>query len=343
MTVVRSPWSVVKIVYRVALCIMLSALCFFGAMLLTLCVPAQGQQTRVPRIGLLSPGRAGPSPGHEAFRQGLYALGYVEGKNIVIEHRFAEGKPESFLDLATELVHLKVDVIVAGSFPGTRAVKQATSTIPIVTISADPVGTGLAQSLSRPGGNVTGFSYMTPDLSGKRLELLKEAVARLTRVAVLWNSAYSHEVLAFRETELAAKALGVQLQFLEVRDSNEFDAAFSAMARKRTEALIVFENVITIFHRRLIADLAAKNRLPSMYERREFVEDGGLIAYGPSVPDMYRRAATFVDKILKGTKPQDLPVEQPTKFELIINLKTAKQIGVTIPPNVLARADQVIK
>ena len=283
-----------------------------------------------------------PSLSLDGFRERLRELGYVEGRNVAIEYRWA-GTPDLFPDLAAELVRLKVDVIVAGSFPGARAAKEATSTIPIVTISADPVGTGLVASLARPGGNVTGFSYMTPELSGKRLELLKATVPGLTRVAMLWNSANSHEVLAFKELELAARALGVTLQPVEVRAAHQFEAAFSALMQGHANALIVFENVVNIIQRQLIIDFAAKGRLPAMYERREFVDDGGLIAYGPSVPEMYRRAAVYVDRIFKGAKPADLPIEQPTKFELVINLKTAKELGLTIPPAVLARADEIIQ
>jgi len=311
-------------------------------------VTADAQQTgRVYRIGMLGPGApenpSRPSLTRAGFRERLRELGYEEGRNIVIEYRWAEGKPDRFPDLAAELVRLKVDVIVVGSFPGTRAAKEATSTIPIVTISADPVGTGLAASLARPGGNVTGFSYMTPELTGKRLELLKAAVSGLTRVALLWNSANSHEVLAFKELEVAARPLGVTLHPVEVRAANQLEAAFATMTRERADALIVFENLVNITQRRLIIDFAARSRLPVMYERREFVADGGLIAYGPSVPEMYRRAAVYVDKILNGAKPADLPVEQPTKLELVINLKTAKALGLTIPQSVLLRADEVFQ
>jgi putative ABC transport system substrate-binding protein len=306
------------------------------------------QQTgRVYRIGVLNPGAPAtpsrPSLSLDGFRDRLRELGYAEGRNIAIEYRWAEGRPDRFPDLATELVHLNLDLIVVGSFPGARAAKEATSTIPIVTISADPVGTGLVTSLARPGGNVTGFSYMTPDLTGKRLELLKAMARRLTQLTLLWNSANSHEVLAGRELEAAARSLGVKLHPIEVRAANQFEAAFSAIMREHADALIVFENIVTLHQRRLIINFAAKSGLPTMFERREFVLDGGLIAYGPSIPEMYRRAAVYVDKILKGTKPADLPVEQPTKLELVINLKTAKALGLEVPPTLLAIADEVIE
>jgi putative ABC transport system substrate-binding protein len=299
---------------------------------------------KVYRIGVLNPGTpARPSLALEAFRERLRELGYVEGRNIAMEYRWAEGRPERFPDLAAELVRLKVDVVVVGSFPGARAAKEATSTIPIVTISADPVGTGLVASLARPGGNVTGFSYMTPDLTGKRLELLKATTPGLERVALLWNSADSHEARAYKELEVAARSVGVKLHPVEVQAADQLEAAFSAITRERPDALIVFENVVNLQYRRLIIDFAAKNRLPAMYERREFADDGGLIAYGPSVPEMYRRAAVYVDRIFNGVKSADLPVEQPTKLELVINVRTAKALDLTIPPSMLARADQLIE
>jgi putative ABC transport system substrate-binding protein len=309
---------------------------------------ADAQQPAITyRIGVLTAGSPAtpsrPSRSLDSFRERLHELGYVEGRNIAIEYRWAEGWGDRFPGLAAELVRLKVDVIVAGSFPGAQAAKEATSTIPIVTISADPVGTGLVASLARPVGNVTGFSYMTPELTGKRLEFLKATVTRLARVGVLWNSTNSHEVLAFRELEVAAKSLRVTLHPVEVRAPNELEAAFSAMARERADALIVFENLVNISQRRLIADFAGRSRLPAIYERREFVHDGGLMAYGPSVPEMYRRAAVYVDKILKGVKPADLPVEQPTRFELVINMRTARALSLTIPSSLLAQADEVIE
>jgi putative tryptophan/tyrosine transport system substrate-binding protein len=317
-----------------------------GAMLLALCIPAHAQQpAKVPRIGVLwlySPTIA--SPFAEAFRQGLRGLGYVEGQNIALEERWAEGRFDRLPSLAAELVRLNVDIIVTTSTPGAQAGQQATKSIPIVlTLVSDPVESGLVGSLARPGGNVTGLSLMHPDLTGKRLELLKEVIPKLSRVAVLSNSANPIIPPLLRETEAAARALGIQLQVVEVRGPTEFDGAFSAMTRDRAGALVVLPDGIFQNERRRIAALAVKSRLPAMYAWREAVEDGGLMSYGASVPDIFRRAATYVDKILKGAKPAELPVEQPIKFEFVINLKAAKQIGLTIPPNVLARADKVIK
>jgi putative ABC transport system substrate-binding protein len=315
-------------------------------MLLALCVPASAQQpAKVPRIGVLwlySPTIA--SPFAEAFRQGLRGLGYVEGQNIALEERWAEGRFDRLPSLAAELVRLNVDIIVTTSTPGAQAGQQATKSIPIVlTLVSDPVESGLVGSLARPGGNVTGLSLMHPDLTGKRLELLKEVIPKLSRVAVLSNSANPIIPPLLRETEAAARALGIQLQVVEVRGPTEFDGAFSAMTRDRAAALVVPPDGIFQNERRRIAALAVKSRLPAMYAWKEAVEDGGLMSYGASVPDIFRRAATYVDKILKGAKPAELPVEQPIKFEFVINLKAAKQIGLTIPPNVLARADKVIK
>jgi putative tryptophan/tyrosine transport system substrate-binding protein len=317
-----------------------------STMLFALCFPATAQQPKkVPRIGVMwlySPDIA--SPFAEAFRQGLRGLGYVEGQNIALEERWAEGRFDRLPSLAAELVRLNVDIIVTASTPAAQAGQQATRSIPIVmTLVSDPVESGLVGSLARPGGNVTGLSLMHPELSGKRLELLKEVIPKVSRVAVLSNPSNPTIPLLVRETEAAARALRVQLQVVEVRDPTEFDSAFSVMTRDRAGALVVLPDGIFQNERRRIAALAAKGRLPAMYAWREAVDVGGLIAYGASVPDIFRRAAVYVDKILKGTKPADLPVEQPTKFELVINLKAAKQIGLTIPPNVLARADKVIK
>ena len=307
---------------------------------------AQAQQpTKVPRIGYLS----SDSPSTiavriEAFRQGLRELGYVEGKNIVIEWRFAEGKADRIPSLAAELVVLKVDVIVTSGPAATRAAKEATVTIPIVTAQdPDPVGNGLVASLARPGGNITGLSTLAPEISGKRLELVKEIVPRLSRVAVLGSSTTPGNAQALRETELAARALGVQLQYLDVRGAKDIEPAFRAATKGRADAVLVLQSPVFINERTQLANLAVKSRLPVIYDRREFVDDGGLICYGTNFADLSRHAATYVDKILKGAKPADLPVEQPTKVELIINLKAAKQIGLTIPPNVLVRADKVIK
>jgi putative tryptophan/tyrosine transport system substrate-binding protein len=317
-----------------------------AVVLLLVAVIAEAQPAKkVPRIGVLwlySPVIA--SPFAEAFRQGLRELGYVEGKNIVIEYRHAEGKYDRLPSLAAELVRLNVDIIVTASTQAAQAGQQATRSIPIVmTVVSDPVESGLVASLARPGGNVTGLSLMHPELSGKRLELLKEVIPKLSRVAVLSNLSNPIIPPLLRETEAAARALGVQLQVVEVRDPIELDSAFGAMTRDRAGALVVLPDGTFQNERRRIAALAAKGRLPTMYAWREAVDDGGLMAYGASVPDILRRAATYVDKILKGTKPADLPVEQPLKFELVINLKTAKQIGLTIPQSVLYRADKVIK
>ena len=279
----------------------------------------------------------------EAFRQGLGALGYVEGKTIIIEWRQAEGKLDRLSALATELVRLKVNVIVTGGPTATRPVKEATTTIPIVmTQDSDPVGNGFVASLARPGGNITGLSNLASEISGKRLELLKEIVPKLARVAVLGVSTNPGNSQALRETELAAGALGVQIQYLDVRDAKDIDAALRTASKERADAVLVLNFPGNIS--RGIPDLAVKNRLPAIYYSSSVVVDrGGLMSYGVSLSDLDRRAATYVDRILKGAKPADLPVEQPTKFELVINLKAAKQIVLTIPPNVLARADRVIK
>ena len=315
-----------------------------GFLVASLAVDAQ-QPGKVARIGYLSPG----SPTtftrfDEAFRQGLRELGYVEGQNIVIEYRWAERRDERLPDLAAELVSLKVDVIVAGGTPAPLAAKHATRTIPIVMSTAgDPIGSGLVASLARPGGNVTGLSARSPELGGKRLQLLKEVVPGVSRVAVLWNAANPYAALVVRETEAAARTLGVQVQSLEVRGPDDFENALPAAIRGRAGALIVVGDPLLFSYRMRIADFAARNRLPAAYNLREFAEAGGLMAYGENLADLYRRAATYVDKILKGAKPADLPVEQPTKFELVINLKTAKALRLTIPQSVLIRADEVIQ
>ena len=272
-------------------------------------------------------------------------LGYIEGKNIAIETRYTQGVEGDVLTgLATGMVGLKVDVIVTAGTPAARAAKKATTTIPIVmATSGDPRGTGLVSSLARPEGNLTGLSLMTPDVAGKRLQLLKEAFPKISRVAVLWDAANASHVLQFREVELAARSLGVRLQSVTLKGPKAFDDAFNEMVKGRAEALMVFMNALTWEERRLIADLAARRRLPAIYEQREPVEAGGLMGYGVFVPDMFRRAATYVDKILRGAKPGDLPVEQPTKFELLINLRTAKALGLTIPQSLLIRADEVIR
>jgi len=302
------------------------------------------QAGTVARIGVLELGSELTSGPQEAFRQGLRELGYVQGQNIVLEYRFAEGRADRLPDFAAELVRHKVDVIVAGGTPAPLAAKHATSTIPIVMAAAgDPVRTGLVANLAKPGGNVTGLSTSTPDLAAKRLELLKEVVPGVSRVAVLWNAANPFTVLNMRETEAAARTLGLHVQSLEVRGLDDFDNALPAAIRGRAGALIVVDDPLTCLHRERLGDFAAKNRLPTMYGFRQCAGTGGLMSFGASLADLYRRAAIYVDKILKGAKPRDLPVEQPTKFELVINLKTAKALGLTIPPSLLLRADQVIE
>jgi putative ABC transport system substrate-binding protein len=297
----------------------------------------------VPRIGYLS----GVSHLREAFLQGLRDLGYVEGRNLVIEYRDPEGKYDRLPALAAELAALKVDVIVVTSTPSTLAAKQATGTIPIVfTWAVDPVGSGLVASLAQPGGNVTGLSFMAPELVGKRLELLTQAVPRVSRIAVLWHPGdYGERVERdmLEAVGVAAHALGVPLQLVEARGPEDFDRAFSDMVRARADAVTVQSTNVFFTERKRLVDLAAKNGLPAVYLTREFVDAGGLMSYGPNVADLHRRAATYIDKILKGAKPADLPVQQPTKFELVVNLKTAKALGLTIPPAILARADEVIE
>ena len=309
---------------------------------------AEAQQARkVPRIGVVGGPFAPDSPsGHlwAEFRQGLRDLGYVEGQSIAIEWRSAEGRPERFPDLAAELVRLKVDVIITSNSQAAKVAKQATGTIPIVMVSGDPIASELVSSLARPGGNVTGLSTLASGVVGKQLELLKEAVPRVSRVAVLWNPDNPFHATQVREAEAATRVLGARLQIIEARGAKDIGGAFSAMGKGRAEALLVLaDGAVFLQHRAGIADLAAKRRLPAMYPRREHVEAGGLIAYGTDRREIFRRLAVYVDKILKGAKPADLPVEQPTKFELIINLKTAKALGLIIPPSLLQRADQVIE
>jgi putative tryptophan/tyrosine transport system substrate-binding protein len=304
------------------------------------------QPKKVPRIGFLalSPPSA-LSARIEAFRQGLHELGYVEGKNISIEYRFAEGQSDRLPALAAELVRLKVDVIVTSGPVPTGAAKKATIAIPIVMgFDTDPVGNGFVASLARPGGNITGLSTLAPEISGKQLELLKEIVPNLSRVAVFGTSTRPGNAQSLREVGLAAGAFGVKLQYVDVLNPKDIETAFRAAGKGRADAvLMLVEGGIASAHRTEVVELAVKSRLPVIYDRAEFVENGGLMTYSESSTDLFRRAATYVDKILKGAKPADLPVEQPTKFEFIINLKAAKQIGLTIPPNVLARADKVIK
>jgi putative ABC transport system substrate-binding protein len=313
------------------------------AMVFALCGSVEAQQ-KVPKIGfLVVPSRSFFADRMKSFRQGIHSLGYVEGKNILIEYRYAEGKLDRLPDLAKELVSIKVDIIVTSTAQSVLALKNATRTIPIVFAATDdPVANRLVDSLASPGGNVTGLSIFAPELGGKRLELLREAVPRITRVAFLWGSGVSSARTA-KETQAAARALGLQCQSIEVRDSKGFDSAFEAATKERAQALLTSPGPIINTHQARIVEFAAKNRLPAMYAAPEFVNAGGLMSYAPNYTDQYHRAATYVDKILKGRKPADLPVEQPKKFEFIINLKAAKQIGLTIPPNVLARADKVIK
>ena len=309
---------------------------------------AEAQQPKkVPRIGYVSAsgGPGTPDPRFEAFRQGLRDLGYSEGKNILVEYRYTEGKQDPIPSLVAELVQLNVDVLVSPALPAIRAAKQATKTIPIVMVfNVDTVETRIVDSLAHPGGNITGLTRLTRELGGKRLELLKEVVGRISRVGVLWDTDEASAAIGFKEYEAAAHAMKIQLQSLEVRGPNpDLEGAFLAAAKARASALITIRNGLLNRYPKRIADLAIKNRLPSMYEGSEWVEAGGLVSYAASEAENYRRAAYFVDRILRGTRPADLPVEQPTKFEFVINLNTAKEIGLTIPPNVLARADRVIK
>jgi putative tryptophan/tyrosine transport system substrate-binding protein len=316
------------------------------AMLFALSFPAYAQQTgKIHRIGFMSGGFPGSSRGIEPFKRELRELGYVDGKNIAFEYRYAEDKPDRSPALADELVRLKVDVIVTGGGSDTQAAKNATKTIPIVFLESvsDPVALGLVDSLARPGGNITGFTTIAAVLAGKRLELLKETIPKLSRVAVLWNPKAPDTVQQWKESQLAARELGLQLHSMEVSSIDEYESAFKEVAKARSGALAVTRHRLANANQKRIADLAAKNRLPAIAARGEFVDSGGLMSYGADEVEPLRRAASMVDKILKGAKPADLPVEQPMKFEFIINLKAAKQIGLTIPPNVLARADRVIR
>jgi putative tryptophan/tyrosine transport system substrate-binding protein len=316
------------------------------AMLFALCVPAEAQQpVKTSRIGILMSGSPEPRRAIlDAFRQGLRDLGYIEGNNIVIEYRFSEGMDERLPELAAELVRLKVDVIVTSGIAPPVAAKKATKTIPIVMgVVGDAVGTGLVGSLAQPGGNVTGLTLLGPELNGKRLEILKETVPKLSRVAVLLNPANQGSTSYRKEVEVAARSLGVELHRVEASRPNELASALSETKMGRAQALLTLNDTMFFSQQVQIANLSIKTGLPAMFPESEYVNAGGLMSYGPHLPDLFRRAATYVDKVLKGAKPADLPVEQPTKFELVINLKTAKQIGLTIPPNVLARADKVIR
>ena len=306
-------------------------------------------QTQAPatirRIGLLSLFSAAETAlWHQALHQGLRDLGWVEGRNIRVEYRYSEGKDDRLPDLAAELVRLKVDLIVASSTPEAVAVRKATRDIPIVmVVPGDPVGTGLVESLARPGGNITGLTTMSPQLAGKRLELLKEIVPSLSRVGVLWNPQGPAAEAQLKESQPAARQLGLQLHTLQVRSRDELDKAFEEAIRARIGALVVFAGSVIKSNMKGIADFAIKSRLPSIFQYSYFPEAGGLVAYGPDRPDLYRRSAAYVDKIFKGAKPGELPIEQPTKFELVVNLKTAKAIGLTIPKAILVRADRVIE
>jgi putative tryptophan/tyrosine transport system substrate-binding protein len=327
------------------------------ALLFVLCLSAEAQQpTKVARIGYLSPGDpVGRGYRTEAFRQGLKTLGYIEGKNILIEYRYAWAKLDRLHELARELVRLEVDIIFAGGMPATEAAKNATQTIPIVTSSSDPVGSGFVAGLPRPGGNITGLANLTSELSGKRLELLKEVIPQLSRVAVLWTPGHP-AVGAWREAEVAAQSLGVQLQAAEIRDRDDWveikigkavfkdlEPAFAAIKRERAEALFILRSPIVNDLTKRIANLAANSRLPAIYDEQRFPQLGGLMSYGTDLADLDRRAAIYIDKILKGAKPADLPIERPTKFELVINLKTAKGLGLKIPAHLLMEADRVIE
>ena len=323
--------------------IRLIAMLVLGLLVASLAANAQRVE-QVARIGRLTRPSVNPQRDQslrEAFLQGLREFGWVEGQNILIEAGRAE---ESLPDLAARLVQLPVDVLVTGGEAGTLAAIHATRTIPIVmAVSADPVGAGLVASLARPGGNVTGLSIMAPEGGGKRLELLKEAVPQASRVAVLWNAALRGKVLEWQDTQVAAKALGVTLHSVEVRGPDDFDSAFAAIARERPDALITMSDAFIITHQRRIVDFVAENRLPMISESKEFAVAGALMTYGASLPALVRRAAYYVDRILRGTKPADLPVEQPWKFELVLNLKTAQALGVTFPPTLLILADEVIR
>ncbi len=318
--------------------VLVVALC---ALFFAMCATAQGQ-SQIPRVGILFMGGR-DQPHLEAFKQGLREHGYIEGQNLVLEYRYAEGKYDRLPELAKEFVREKVDVIVTTSSVSAQAARKATRSIPIVMTSGSPVEQGLAESYAKPGGNVTGLSVLVSDLSGKRVELLKEGFPKVTRVATLWSPRSSEAVLGMKETEEAARGLALPLRLVRVQTREDIEQGFAALPKANVNALLVVLSPQVTLYSKIIVDLALKQRLPGMYPTRQFAEEGGLMAYGPLIGDLYRRAATYVDKILKGAKPEDLPVEQPRKFEFIINLKTARQIGLTIPPTVLARADRVIR
>src|ERR1043166_27838 len=349
----KNSGTIIRKVTGRSFCALLFALCFFTvllfhpcSLLLAPCSSAEAQQpTKIFRIGYLSANSAySESARTGTFRQGLRELGYVEGKNIVIEYRYADGKLDRVPALAAELVHLNVNVIVTGGTGSTRSANEATNSVPIVmTQDPDPVGNGFVANLARPGGNITGLSTLSPELNGKRLELLKEIIPKISRVAVLGTSTTPSNAQSLRETELAAGVLAVKVQYLDVRGPKDIETAFRAASKAGADAIMLLGGPVLASQRAQFADLAVKNRLPTIYWRSDIVEAGGLMSYAVSFTDLDRRAAIYVDKILKGAKPGDLPVEQPKKFDFVINLKTAKQIGLTIPPNVLARADKVIR
>jgi len=303
------------------------------------------QKAHLPRVGYLGTSSASlEAELVKAFREGLRDLGYVEGQNILIEYRWAEGNYQRFPDLVADLVNLKVDLILTAGTPGALAAKRATQTIPIVmAVTGDAVGTGLVSSLARPGGNLTGLTMMVPDLEGKRLEILREVVPKLTALVVLLNTANPLTAIQWKQTEISARTLGIQLQSVELRRPEEFKDAFAKVARQRPDGITMVADRFLLAHRMQIVDFVAKTRLPAIYPYRDFVVAGGLMSYSPSYEELFRRSATYVDKILKGAKPSDLPIEQPTKFELLVNMRTAKTLGVPIPPSLLLRADHVVE
>jgi putative tryptophan/tyrosine transport system substrate-binding protein len=317
----------------------------FFATLFALSVSAEAQQPpKLPRVGFIMADAYGPDPRLDAFRQGLRELGYVDQKNLAVEYRFAEGKEDRLLKIVAEVVNSDVEIIVTDGTAVTRVVKNATKTIPIVMASdGDPVGNKFVSSLARPGGNITGLTNLLAGISGKRLEILKDALPGKSRFGIIWNPENPASMTGLKETQATSQSLGVQLQLLEVRGPNDFEGAFEAASKGHVGGVTVVSDSVMFAHRVRMLDLAAKHKIPTMHTQGLWVQSGGMISYGTHFPDLYRRAAHYVDRILKGAKPADLPVEQPTKFELVINLKTAKQIGLTIPPNVLARADKVIK
>jgi len=306
--------------------------------------PARAQQARIPKVGVLTLSVSPSTPTLEAFRQGLREYGYVDGQNIALEYRFAQGSPVKLGGMAAELVRMPVDVIVTESVLAAEAAKRATGTIPIVTaVHGDPVGAGLVSTLTRPGGNVTGLSLLAPELSGKRLQLLKEVLPRATRVAAIWNTTNVAAPRYLTETRAAAQSLGLNVESVEVRNPSDLDAAFDSVVAGRPSAFITLPDGMLLANRTRIVEFAIRSRLPALFPDSEFATAGGLMAYGPSLASNFRRAASYVDRILKGARPAELPVEQPNKFDLVINLKTAKALGLTIPPSLLLRADQVIE